>query len=119
MDLRNLLFVTVSVAPRDVEPLLEALASVTGPMAETLNPSLRYEEWQIHAEFPAYREWLGGIGCALAGLPSARIAFRPPECTLAPPRPQALISPTTTQTKRAVRLRKKTNRPGNTRQTPA
>lgn len=77
MDLQNLLSVTVSVAPRDIEPLLDALSSAPPPIGGTLNPSIRYEEWQIHADFPAYREWLGGIGDALAGLESARMAFQP------------------------------------------
>jgi hypothetical protein len=52
--LNELLLISITIPPRDVERLLEALAELPYP----INPDLKYEEWQTTVAFPAYISWL-------------------------------------------------------------
>jgi len=75
VHLADLLFVTVSVPPREIERFLDALGTLPYPV----NFRLRYEEWQTHVEFPAYRSWLGDLQKMLVrhGFEPASLRYRP------------------------------------------
>jgi hypothetical protein len=71
----DLLSVTISVDPLEIERLLDALAK----LPHHINPNLRYEEWATHVEFPAWRSWLNDLQETIArdGFHSARLSYRP------------------------------------------
>lgn len=75
MRITDLLSVTVSVPPREIERFLDALAK----LPYSINPTLRYEEWQTHVEFPAWRGWLEDLHRVLAsgGFEAARLRYTP------------------------------------------
>ena len=56
-SISDLLLVTISIPPRQIEQLLDALAR----LPHHINPELRYEEWRTWVVFPAYRSWLDDI----------------------------------------------------------
>jgi hypothetical protein len=71
----DLLTVTVSIPPREIERFLDALAQ----LPYSINPNLRYEEWQTHIQFPAWRVWLDDLHAVLAAgnFHSARLRYTP------------------------------------------
>jgi hypothetical protein len=71
----ELLSVTISVDPLEIEHLLDALAK----LPHHINPNLRYEEWATHVDFPAWRSWLDDLQETIAGerFHSAQISYRP------------------------------------------
>ncbi|MDQ1471545.1 MAG: hypothetical protein QOJ99_3025 [Bryobacterales bacterium] len=75
MRITELLSVTISVDPLEIEHLLDALAK----LPHHINPNLRYEEWATHVEFPAWRSWLDDLEGTIAreGFDSARLSYRP------------------------------------------
>jgi len=56
-SISDLLLVTISIPPRRIEQLLDALAQ----LPHHINPELRYEEWRTCVVFPAYRSWLNDL----------------------------------------------------------
>ncbi len=58
----ELVFLRISVEPRLLEELLEALAQLSFPV----NPQLYHRPAQVVVEFPAYSERLGEVRSALA-----------------------------------------------------
>ena len=75
MRVTDLLSVSISVNPLDIEHLLDALAK----LPHHINPNLRYEEWATHVEFPAWRSWLDDLNETIAreGFQSARLSYHP------------------------------------------
>ena len=75
MRITDLVSVTLSIPPREIERLLDALSS----LPYSINPSLRYEEWQTHIEFPAWRAWLDDLHGLIAqgGFDTARLRYKP------------------------------------------
>jgi hypothetical protein len=71
----ELLSITVTVPPREIERFLDALAQ----LPHHINPSLTYEPCQTHIEFPAWRSWLTDVYALLSreGFESARLRYRP------------------------------------------
>jgi len=57
----ELLFLRISVEPKIVEEVLEALASLSFPV----NPQLYHRPAQVVVEFPAYSTRLGEVRAAL------------------------------------------------------
>jgi hypothetical protein len=54
VPLSDLLLITISIPPREIERLLDALAK----LPYHINPDLKYREWLTDVQFPAYRSWL-------------------------------------------------------------
>lgn len=73
MQLSELISVTITIPPRDIEPFLDALAV----LPHHINVSLRYEETVTHVEFPAWRWWLDDLFGVLGGFAAARLRYRP------------------------------------------
>jgi hypothetical protein len=75
MQITELSSVTISIAPRDIERLLDALAQLPHP----INPDLRYEEWLTHVDFPAWNSWVDDLRQLLEkeGFHGARLRCRP------------------------------------------
>jgi hypothetical protein len=71
----DLLLISVTVSPRDVENVLDSLAGLPFP----INADLKYEEWKTTVEFPAYRSSLEEVKAMLAakGFDDAQVHFRP------------------------------------------
>lgn len=87
MRITDLLSVTVSIPPHQIERLLDALASLSW----SINPSLRYEEWRTHVDFPAFRSGLDSLHEVLAReeFHAARLRYTPVVDTFPPRNPQA------------------------------
>lgn len=71
----DLLLISISIPPRDVEHVLDALAR----LPHAINADLKYAEWQTTVEFPAYRSWLPELRAMLARerFENARLSYSP------------------------------------------
>ena len=75
MRITDLLSVSVSVPPREIERFLDALAQLPW----SIHPTLRYEGWLTHIEFPAWRGGLDDLHDLLAAghFDTARLRYTP------------------------------------------
>lgn len=74
MRITELIIVTISVPPQETQRVLDLLAG----LSTAVNPELRYELWQTHIEFPAWRCWLGALHEIIGreAFVSARMRYR-------------------------------------------
>jgi hypothetical protein len=79
-SIADLLLISIAIAPRDVEHLLEALAR----LPYSINAGLKYEEWETTVEFPGYRSWLPHVRGMLEsrGFHAARLKYSQPVMSL-------------------------------------
>jgi hypothetical protein len=75
VQISDLLSVSVSVPPREIERFLDALAKLPW----SINPTLRYEDGLTHIEFPAWRGWLDELHTILAAghFDTAKLRYTP------------------------------------------